>query len=843
MTIADFIRTEIFLPRARSRGILVIYDPDRRYHEICLGLGSEELTVIDASLGSIEAREGAMRALLRPPSPEGKRPDLLMYVPAAAPQTDEQRVLDPFAAYAVAGAVFPGGDGDDYLALCLRAKPDHATEIHKLFETNPNPPFAVIDAIGKGAGWPVLRALLGAESPRDIIFALLVPDQRQAAALKGDDTWIGEVRDLLAATLGLKLKTRGRSLDLVAGELWRFLLFSEFAFDLPVPLPPALADVPHAPDSAKTIVEDLCDRLRGTSRSRSIYVEKAEDIEAELHLAERCTGILNFGERNTFPFAERAHFAGATAALLAEDRDGLRDILGRHRASLWTTKPETEAQWSLIEAASRLIETCEDCDRDSGEAIRSQERLIEFYLGRLREADRHQREFEQAVAEALYSNATASEAIDQAIAKARGRYRRLAEKAQLAFTRHLTAEGWPPAGRLANAAIFDRLVAPLLKERGKRVAYILVDALRYELGVELRQLLAEDASVELLPAFAPLPTITPVGMASLLPGANETLRLIRKDGDAVPMLGESAVATLAQRMEVLRRLFGDRFAEMGLNDFIRAKQEVPAGIELLVLRSVDIDSQLENNPDTTLGLIQDTLKRIRVAVHKLKPQGFHHAVIATDHGFALNAQAEAGDVCTKPGGSWLTIHERSLLGDGREDAHNFAVAAEKLGIRGDFRQFAGPRSMAPYRKGLLYFHGGASLQEAVVPVLSLRLVAKPPSVAKPSVRLSYRKGAKRITSRLPVFELELESSDMFSLGADFEILLEAHTKKGETVGEAKSGGLVNPATGTVTLKPRTPVQLALRMHEDFEGKFTVKALDPTTLAVYCSLDLETDYTV
>ena len=33
------------------------------------------------------------------------------------------------------------------------------------------------------------------------------------------------------------------------------------------------------------------------------------------------------------------------------------------------------------------------------------------------------------------------------------------------------------------------------------------------------------------------------------------------------------------------------------------------------------------------------------------------------------------------------------------------------------------------------------------------------------------------------------------------------------------------------------------MQLDFEGKFTIKALDPTTLAILAKLDLETNYTV
>jgi len=39
------------------------------------------------------------------------------------------------------------------------------------------------------------------------------------------------------------------------------------------------------------------------------------------------------------------------------------------------------------------------------------------------------------------------------------------------------------------------------------------------------------------------------------------------------------------------------------------------------------------------------------------------------------------------------------------------------------------------------------------------------------------------------------------------------------------------------------VPVTLKMQLEFEGGFTLKALDPATLAAYCSLDLETDYSV
>jgi hypothetical protein len=111
----------------------------------------------------------------------------------------------------------------------------------------------------------------------------------------------------------------------------------------------------------------------------------------------------------------------------------------------------------------------------------------------------------------------------------------------------------------------------------------------------------------------------------------------------------------------------------------------------------------------------------------------------------------------------------------------------------------------------------------------------------PTIILSYKSGAKRITTRVPVVDIRLEAGDLFSTEGKYEVLLEAHDRKGNVVGEAKPGRLVNPATGTITLKPGDTEQIILNMQHDFEGRFTVKAMDPLTLACYSQIDLETDY--
>lgn len=119
------------------------------------------------------------------------------------------------------------------------------------------------------------------------------------------------------------------------------------------------------------------------------------------------------------------------------------------------------------------------------------------------------------------------------------------------------------------------------------------------------------------------------------------------------------------------------------------------------------------------------------------------------------------------------------LGPGNEDGNNLVVSTERIGVRSDVPQVALPKSMAPYSSGHLYFHGGASLAEAVVPVLVARLdLGAKAAVSHSSVELRYRNGAKRITTRVPVIEVALHSDDMFSRDVSAEIPRRQQMPKG-----------------------------------------------------------------
>ena len=363
MTIKTFIQQKILLERLQKSEILVVYDKDSLYRSLCNELGNEHTLIVDATESSIESREAAMAGLQKLGKQSSKLTAMLVYVPTAAPVNDEQRQKDPFSVYVAVGDYFPKSAGDEYQSLCLRFKSDDTTEVRRVFAANPKPEFSVIDAIGTVGGWPILKTRLAKESTAEILQAFLSPSKTQLKKLEADDSWLTEARELFQRSLGLKLMTRSKKPDKIALELWRFLLFSEFVFDLPVALPTSLKDVPRASDDARPLVESLCETLRTNVTTQILYVDRGVEIEKELKLVAACAGLDDLGERDTFAFEERSFFAKATKALEQDDIDKARAIINRHSKSVWVSRGESNAQWELIRAAVNLVEAAADADR------------------------------------------------------------------------------------------------------------------------------------------------------------------------------------------------------------------------------------------------------------------------------------------------------------------------------------------------------------------------------------------------------------------------------------------------------------------------------------------------
>lgn len=107
---------------------------------------------------------------------------------------------------------------------------------------------------------------------------------------------------------------------------------------------------------------------------------------------------------------------------------------------------------------------------------------------------------------------------------ARRRYREASETLSESYLSALQKTKFEISELPWQTETFVRHVVPAL-EKGK-VAYVLVDSLRYEMALQLARSLGGDYEVDLSPALGTVPTITEIGMAALMPGAESGAKVV-----------------------------------------------------------------------------------------------------------------------------------------------------------------------------------------------------------------------------------------------------------------------------------------------------------------------------
>lgn len=837
MKIEDFLRNH-FESRLVESDTLIIYDPLGLYREIVLDLNSDQCTVVDGSKSTIVGREAAMSAWQLLSVDKSGHARLVVYLPLPAPRTDAQKQNDPYVIFGFNGGIFPRGDMEEYQALCRQACPDQVTKVDALFADG-IPDFATINNVIAGtATWPKLKTMLGVESAKETLCCFLVPTSECRNALDADMSWQAEMRKFLQANLGMSLKTKSVKSVTMAEEIWRFLLFSEFVFDLPESLPESLMQVPRAEGGTETLVYSVCDSLRGTDTTQLAYMERADRVAEDLKLFERAAHLSDLGERDTFAFEERLYLGLFSKAAMANDLELAGRISTQRKQSIWVKQNGDRQQlWTIADRALQVTIKANDLEPMLKGSAENAASLFDFYCTHFRVLDSLHRAFEHAVVDVFGE----LDCLDELVSIARQTYRKLVESLQSYFLQSVECEGWPISGKLRQTAVFNAHLIPS-REQGHRVALFMVDALRYELAAELEKELSERFVTNLTPVCAQLPTVTSVGMAAILPGSENDLSLTVVDGKLIPHIGNHVVTDPESRLSVVKEYYGDKCMMVDLDVLINKKKlSVPKTIDLLMVKTTDIDSIAETKPVEASRFMPRLLKKIMAGVRKVESLGYDVAVLVTDHGFILWDEFYQGDKVGKPDGDWVWSKDRALLGKGSPTADVLVLDTAAVGIPTDAVHYAVPRSLGTFTSGKSYSHSGLSLQECVVPFLSVTLTGGSPTEVseKPELTLTYKgQQSGSITTRRPMLELALHQMGLFEESMEFA--LEAFDGK-TLVGETAVGQYVNDATGLITMQPGQAIKVPLKMEDDFEGSFIVRASDPETGVVYASVNLQTNY--
>jgi len=292
---------------------------------------------------------------------------------------------------------------------------------------------------------------------------------------------------------------------------------------------------------------------------------------------------------------------------------------------------------------------------------------------------------------------------------------------------------WEGAPVLLQKDFFECRVRPFL-EKDNKVFVIISDAMRFEIGNELLRLIRQEDRYEatLEPALSMLPSYTQLGMAALLP--NKELALANDDSGSVLVDGESSLGT-SNRNKILQTALADRRARaLSADEFLAMPREGESGYRTL-FREHDVVYIYHNRIDATgdkrdteervFEAVQQALEELVTIIRKLSAANATNMLVTADHGFLYqNRTLEESDFSSvdAEGDRILFRDRRFVLGKGlMESASLRKFGSPQLGLAGDL-EVQIPKSIHRLRlkgSGSRFVHGGASLQEVVIPVIRI----------------------------------------------------------------------------------------------------------------------------
>jgi len=180
-------------------------------------------------------------------------------------------------------------------------------------------------------------------------------------------------------------------------------------------------------------------------------------------------------------------------------------------------------------------------------------------------------------------------------------------------------------------------------------------------------------------------------------------------------------------------------------------------------------------------------------------------------------------------GEWIEKKRRYCIGSAQSDQPGTLLfKASNLGIRGKVEEFCIPEGFKVFLDGEAYFHGGLSLQEAIIPVVVLRAMGgSEAAVGKPSIEIRYRSDS--FTSRVIGLKFFLKP-DIFR--EPLKVRIEAYDNKGNLVGEAADCEARDEITREVTLQPDTETPVPILLDPDFDStEVEIRVSDPQTRVI------------
>lgn len=263
----------------------------------------------------------------------------------------------------------------------------------------------------------------------------------------------------------------------------------------------------------------------------------------------------------------------------------------------------------------------------------------------------------------------------------------------------------------------------------KQTAILIVDALRYEMGMELFGLIEGKISKIITPMISTVPTITEFGMAALLPNGGAKLN-VGHDKDSFKISDGNFNKPLNNKQDRIKYFL----QQAGALGFVKNLNEVLdepnnslktmfEGKSRIIIYSNEIDEagHIEN---TNIQLFPELINKINVSINKLLDIGMERILIVADHGFMLTSGIE----------DWMKIdiqkdmdciikRRRFSISKNKIEGNYITKSSRSVNHNGNL-YFNFPRGTNVFSAagGSKFLHGGISIQELLIPVIEINNV-------------------------------------------------------------------------------------------------------------------------
>ena len=550
-------------------------------------------------------------------------------------------------------------------------------------------------------------------------------------------TWTGMPSSWPDTMLSRHTTADARGTQTVAAEDVAFATASwalcvEFVDDLKrLPILALLQGMRALPRPVIDACRGLAEHLR--DRHPDFYQRTADETEALIQEEIDAASAADLGKIDTFRF-EEDKVLKAAIALIAEgtwdtatEWAALRADAKDGSGTFWLRRdPARRSAWLLVKDAARLgLAIAKAGNRLPDKA--GLDGAIERYTAQGTAVDQAHRQLEQRRVALLYPQLPEFEALRACLDAMRTVWRAWADAWARDFSALCRSEGFVPSASLQQRTLFDEVVRPMTLDSGT-TALFLIDAFRYEMGDELYRALADTpaTTVHIKARLAELPTVTAVGMNALAPVASGgRLTVVTQSGGGIAgfSTGEMRVTDPESRKRAMHDRVGGRscplltLEEVVCRDQASLKGAV-AQARLVVVHCQEIDNAGEKGVGP--AVFDHVMQKLRAAWRLLRDAGVRRFVFTADHGFLL---LDDGVRAVQGHGRKVDPKRRHVISPVAADHDGeVRVPLADLGYAGIEGHLMFPETTAVFdtgRRAMSFVHGGNSLQERVIPVVTV----------------------------------------------------------------------------------------------------------------------------